>query len=292
MKGTAATFHLLTAFSSEIDGGNPAAVVFMDLTRPIDVYQNIAQNLNQPVTSFISPRSQSTNNLKRSLSFAIRWFGFSRNELALCVHGTFAAAKVIFEMNAETQELEFHSTSGRILTAQKCDDGYIEIGLQPAEQACMTPEEDTRLRSVLMRAFGKPVAINYVARGKEVYEKYLMVELDEKENLKNLVIDSSALCDTGFKNHVFTTVSTEGTEKFVSRMFAVPGDEDHVCGSAHGVITPYWYNKLGIPRGCEIEARQVSRRGGQLKLLWEADRNILRLKGVGTILAKGELYIP
>ena len=77
-------------------------------------------------------------------------------------------------------------------------------------------------------------------------------------------------------------------------MFApgfVPGDEDQVCGSAHCVIGPYWYKKLGISRGHEIIARQVSPRRGELKLLWEADENVLRLKGVTKIFAKGELEV-
>jgi predicted PhzF superfamily epimerase YddE/YHI9 len=90
-------------------------------------------------------------------------------------------------------------------------------------------------------------------------------------------------------------MSSSGIERFVSRMFApglIPGGEDHVCGSAHCVITPYWYDKLGISRGLEIRARQVSPRGGELGLLWEADQNVLRVKGAATFLAKGELQIP
>ena len=78
----------------------------------------------------------------------------------------------------------------------------------------------------------------------------------------------------------------------MSRVFApglIAGDEDQVCGSAHCVIGPYWYKKLGIPRGHEIVARQVSKRGGELKLLWKADENVLGLRGATKIVAKGEL---
>lgn len=77
-------------------------------------------------------------------------------------------------------------------------------------------------------------------------------------------------------------------------MFApghVPGDEDHVCGSAQSLAAPYWYKRLGLSRGQEIDARYVSPRGGHIKVLWEADRDILRLKGVMTVLGRGELRI-
>jgi predicted PhzF superfamily epimerase YddE/YHI9 len=94
--------------------------------------------------------------------------------------------------------------------------------------------------------------------------------------------------------NVVTTASSTGNELFVSRMFApgiLPGDEDHVCGSAHCLMVPYWYKKQGIPRGQEARAKQVSQRGGDLKVVWEAEREIVRLMGVTTVLGKGELYL-
>lgn len=94
--------------------------------------------------------------------------------------------------------------------------------------------------------------------------------------------------------NIITTASSTGDELFVSRMFApgtIPGDEDHVCGSAHCLMAPYWYKKRGIPSGQEIKAKQVSSRGGDLKVVWEADRNTVQLKGISTVLGKGELYL-
>jgi predicted PhzF superfamily epimerase YddE/YHI9 len=78
-------------------------------------------------------------------------------------------------------------------------------------------------------------------------------------------------------------------------MFApglVPGDEDHVCGSAHCVMTPYWSQKQNIPRGQEIKATQVSLRGGNLTVVWDEGRDIVNLKGEVTVMASGELYLP
>ena len=139
------------------------------------------------------------------------------------------------------------------------------------------------------------------------------MELDEQENLQTCRINANALVcsslpfdnepyltshprkrDTGFPINIITTASSGGTEDFVSRMFApgyVPGDEDHVCGSAHCILGPYWSGKRAIPRGQEIKAKQVSPRGGDLKVVWEADRDVVRLMGELALLAKGELHL-
>jgi predicted PhzF superfamily epimerase YddE/YHI9 len=51
---------------------------------------------------------------------------------------------------------------------------------------------------------------------------------------------------------------------FVSRFFAplqgIP--EDPVTGSAHCTLVPYWSKRLGRPH---LRARQISKRGGELK---------------------------
>jgi len=205
-------FWLLTVFSADVDGGNPAAVVFMDLTRPADVYANIAHNFNQPITTFLAPLSLEH---KDKLAFSIRWFTPNLQELQLCGHGTLAAAKIVFESNRHSiDELEFHTLSGGILTARKCEGGFIELYLKPAEEVTVSLDEQSRLYSVLARTFGREVAVNYIGCGGEGYEHCnillpmmilislvahysassdLMVELDEKEDLRGLPVDANAL---------------------------------------------------------------------------------------------------
>ena len=58
---------------------------------------------------------------------------------------------------------------------------------------------------------------------------------------------------------------------FVSRFFAprVGVPEDPVTGSAHCKLVPYWAQRLGKNR---MNARQVSRRGGELRLALRGDR--------------------
>ena len=70
-------------------------------------------------------------------------------------------------------------------------------------------------------------------------------------------------------------VTAKGSDvDFVSRFFApkygIP--EDPVTGSAHCELAPYWAKRLGKN---SLEARQVSRRGGDLLCEIKADRVLL-----------------
>ena len=96
----------------------------------------------------------------------------------------------------------------------------------------------------------------------------------------------------GYIVNIFTSSSSEPECSFVSRMFVAADSlsgEDHVCGSAHGVLTPYWSGKLGLAPGDVVKARQVSKRGGELRLVWDKERGTLRLRGQCSIFAKGEI---
>ncbi len=94
--------------------------------------------------------------------------------------------------------------------------------------------------------------------------------------------------------NIFTSSTPDPKYSFISRMFApgvVEGDEDHVCGSAHSILTPHWTSKLGLIPGEEIWARQVSKRGGELRIIWEKDAGVIRLSGQCMIFATGELRL-
>ncbi|KAF5384993.1 hypothetical protein D9615_001182 [Tricholomella constricta] len=290
-------FSLLTAFSNAIDGGNPAAVVFTDMGLPADTFMNIAHNFNQPITAFLSA-SPLPSSKPKTVAFHVRWFTSNRQEIPLCGHGTIAAAKAVFDRDdvaKDIEVLELHTSARGIMTARKRQGGFIEIELPSTDVVEISSDENARILVLVHRAAGREVAIKHIAMGGEGFEQYLMVVLDEKENLEDLPINAIPLRETGFHTHVFTTEFSNGNERFVSRMFApgfVAGDEDYVCGSAHCLMTPYWYRKFGISSGQEIRARQVSRRGGDLKLVWDSQKNIVKLSGEVAVLGKGELMMP
>ena len=47
--------------------------------------------------------------------------------------------------------------------------------------------------------------------------------------------------------------------------------EDHVCGSGHGLSTPYWSKKKALEPGKEINTAHVGPRGGRLGVTWFPD---------------------
>ena len=75
---------------------------------------------------------------------------------------------------------------------------------------------------------------------------------------------------------------------YVSRFFG-PGagvDEDPVTGSAHCILTPYWAAKTGKER---LVARQVSARGGDLRLHARGDR--VGIAGQAVTVVRGSLDV-
>lgn len=78
---------------------------------------------------------------------------------------------------------------------------------------------------------------------------------------------------------------------FVARFFApaVGVDEDPVTGSAYCALGPYWQQKLGKQR---LFARQISARGGELRVAPEGERVFIAGRAVtvfrGELLALGE----
>jgi len=78
------------------------------------------------------------------------------------------------------------------------------------------------------------------------------------------------------------------SEDFVSRYFApsygVP--EDHVTGSLHCGLTPYWSRRLGKTR---LTARQISARGGELICEMAEDR--VHITGKAILTMQGTLQI-
>ena len=93
--------------------------------------------------------------------------------------------------------------------------------------------------------------------------------------------------------HVVVAGSSIAGVTFESRMFA-PGAgvaEDPVCGSAHTLSTPYWMVANNIPECEVIVAKQVSARGGDLRIRLDGRERRIKLAGRVRTVSKGEVYI-
>jgi PhzF family phenazine biosynthesis protein len=232
--------YQVDAFTSQLFGGNPAAVCPLDAWLPDDVLQALARENNLSETAFV---------LRDEVrGWQLRWFTPTR-EVDLCGHATLATAYILFTRLAPGLERAQFSTRAGSLVVVEREDGWLEMDF-PARppEPCAAPEG-------LVAALGAEPSQTLLARD-------LLAVFDSEEQVRALRPNMAKLGEL----ELFAVVATApGREvDFVSRFFApragVP--EDPVTGSAHCSLVPYWAAKLGKT---SLLAHQVSTRGGVLQ---------------------------
>ncbi|KAJ7606875.1 hypothetical protein FB45DRAFT_847452 [Roridomyces roridus] len=291
-------FYIVSAFSSGPFQGNPAAVLFID-SAPIEpaVLQRTATNFVQPMLSVVGAQRETSDS--KIAAFDISWFTTSQELPAnsFCGHGTIAAVRAIFErglVGEGVETIEFRTKSGATIRACRVGENSVQIRVAGGVLTELAEEKKLKATKAIFSAFGREVDIKYLGVGSGPYEIYLVVELDEKEDLGNCQVNIDALRNTGYLTNVFTTTASGARGQFVSRMFSpatlpAPHSEDAVCGSAHGLLVPYWSLKNDLKKNEPLRATQVSSRGGQLDLLWDGDA--VGLTGETFVMLKGEIYL-
>ncbi len=103
---TTRLFHV-DSFATAPFAGNPAAVVLLDEEPAGDLGPRLGAELNQPATAVTWPAGEPGR-------FGLRWFT-ATSELALCGHGTLAAARVLLDAGLDADgRLRFDTRSGRL----------------------------------------------------------------------------------------------------------------------------------------------------------------------------------
>jgi PhzF family phenazine biosynthesis protein len=259
------------AFTAEPFFGNPAAVCLLDAFPGDERWmQHVAREMNLAETAFVAPHPVEPGG---SASFHLRWFTPSV-EIALCGHATLASAHALWETGRlpATEIARFHTKSG-LLTAARHGD-WIELDF-PA-----TPADSVEAPAGLADSLGvTPVEV------RRSRFDYLVVVADES-TVRGAAPDFRALRTLPVRGVMITSRATAGGFDFVSRFFAPASgiDEDPVTGSAHCALTPYWAEKLGKTT---MVARQVSARGGTLKVRLDGDR--VKLGGQAVTVLRGTL---
>ena len=226
--------------------------------------QSVAAEMNLPNTAFLVPRDG---------GFLLRWFTPSI-EVALCGHATLASAHLLWEEQLWPPDdaIPFTTKSG-VLTAA-LDRDVIELDF-PA-----TLETETAPPPGLLESLGVTDPV-YVGRNKFDY----LIEVASEDVVRGLDPDLAQLRRIDMRGVIVTSRAASTTAAdFVSRFFA-PGagiDEDHVTGSAHCCLGPYWSSRLGKQ---ELTGFQASRRGGYVRVRHEGDR--VKLGGKAVTILRG-----
>jgi PhzF family phenazine biosynthesis protein len=256
--------YQVDAFTSQLFGGNPAAVCPLDAWLPDDVLQAIARENNLSETAFVlrdEPRG-----------WQLRWFTPTQ-EVDLCGHATLATAYVLFNRLAPGLErAQFSSRSGTLVVTEREGD-WLEMDFpsRPPEP-CEVPEG-------LVEALGAEPRETLLSRD-------LVAVFDSEEQVRALRPDMARLAEL----ELFAVVATARGEEadFVSRFFAprVGVPEDPVTGSAHCSLVPYWAARLEKKA---LLAHQVSARGGVLQCEDRGER--VGLAGQAVLYLEGYINV-
>jgi PhzF family phenazine biosynthesis protein len=234
------TVYQVDAFTSEVFGGNPAAIMPLEAWIDDETLQSLAMENNLAETAYYVPCDQ---------GFELRWFT-PTVEVNLCGHATLAAAHVLFEhLDYQPEAIRFQTLSGELRVTRS------EAGLTldfPAAELSPVPVEDSVSRALGADASTATVGSNAFA---------VVYVFDTQADVAGLSPDFPALMAAS-DLAIIATAPGDNCD-FVSRFFGpqVGIDEDPVTGSAHCSLVPYWAERLGKNT---LAARQISSRGGQL----------------------------
>lgn len=255
--------YQVDAFTDQLFGGNPAAVMPLPTWISDGAMQRIAAENNLSETAFC---------VKVHNGYVIRWFT-PVTEVDLCGHATLAAAHILFtEGYVSETTIQFQSKSGPLSVSRQAENRLcLDFPARPP-QPIATP-------AGLEVALGaKPVAC-FKARD-------LIVQFETQDQVAALKPDFFALRDVDD----FAVVPTAPGDSvdFVSRFFCpnVGIDEDPVTGSAHSELTPFWAERLNKT---DMIAKQISQRGGTLYCRLEDKR--VKIAGHCKTFMKGECFL-
>ena len=254
--------YIADAFTDRLFGGNPAAVLPCRQMPAPGLMQSIAIENNYSETAFVVKTSPNR--------YMLKWFT-PGGEVELCGHATLATAFVLNSfVDPGIVEMHFDTLSGELIVTA-CEDGYtMDFPVGRYRSIPVTDE--------ILAATGNLACEAFFDGGD------MMVLVPSEDELGRFVPDFDSMKKLDGRGLIMTSES--GRYDFVSRCFYpklnVP--EDPVTGSAHTYLTPFWAGKLGKK---EMTARQISSRGGVLKVSLEDGR--VFITGNAVLFMQGEI---
>jgi PhzF family phenazine biosynthesis protein len=258
----------IAAFTRRPFGGNPAGVCLLEKPLPDALLQSIATENNLAETAFVVPRDG---------GYDLCWFT-PVAEIDLCGHATLGSGHVLVNhRGVQDSVMRFQTRHAGELRVERDDDRLVlDFPVRPVTRIDVTDEISAALGA-------KPQEL-YAARDNMA----VFASADEVRGLKpnmSLLMQLPA----GVDGVIATAPGDDGDCDFVSRFF-VPKQgipEDHVTGSTHCNLIPFWTERLGKTK---MFARQISQRGGELYC--ELRGNRVRIGGYAVTYLVGEIDVP
>ena len=257
-------YYEVAAFTQRPFNGNPAGVCLLKEWVSDELLQAIATQNNLAETAFVVPRDG---------QYELRWFA-PVAEIDLCGHATLASGHVLVRhRGVEDGAIRFHSVRSGPLGVARDND---RLAL------------DFPVRKVQRCDHNDDVASALGAQPQELYEArdYLAV-FGSAAEIRALEPDVERVKQLPNQGLIVTAPGDDCD--FVSRFF-IPKHgiaEDHVTGSTHCNLIPFWAERLGKER---MFARQLSLRGGELFCELRGDR--VRIGGHAVTYLVGEIEVP
>jgi PhzF family phenazine biosynthesis protein len=252
----------IDAFAERPFEGNPAAVMPLPHWPSDAVLQAVAAENNLSETAFVVAELPAGVEPPDGAHPAchLRWFT-PMIEVDLCGHATLATAAYLLEdVHPRAATLQLFTRSGWLLVHRNPSGGYTmdfpSVPLTPAE-----------VDPVVAGALGVPVV--EALRGMD-----LVYVVADAGTVRTLRPDLAALARLDVRGVVVTAPGTGTGYDVVSRWFGARAGiaEDPVTGSAHCQIGPMWAERLGTT---DLVARQLSARGGTVRVAVRGDRTLL-----------------
>lgn len=242
------SLYQVDAFTSEVFGGNPAAICPLENWLDDSLLQSIAIENNLSETAFF---------VRDGEDFHLRWFTPGA-EVDLCGHATLATSYVISTYLEPGREIMgFQSRSGRLEVTR---DGDLYTLNFPVLQS-----EVIECPQLLREALGTEIVVTLDGMD-------MIAVLKDEATVRDLEPNIGMIAELETRGLIITAPGTDCD--FVSRFFAprhgIP--EDPVTGSAHCLLAPLWAEKLGKTK---MTARQLSARGGELSVELKGDRVLI-----------------
>ena len=256
------------AFTDEIFTGNPAGVCPLAGPAPGAWMQAVAAEMNCAETAFF---------WAEGAAWRLCWFT-PTVEVDLCGHATLSAAHIAWseEMVPKDMPISFLTRSGTLVATPGPRGTTLDFPANPAT-AMSAPEG-------ILQALGlTPQEVRYV--GRSVFD--FLVEVVDEATLRRISPNIPVVRGLPARAVIVTArANADSPCDFVSRFFApaVGVDEDHVTGSAHCTLTPYWHEQL---QRDTLVGYQASTRGGFVRVRHVGDR--VHLTGKAVTALRGEL---